>query len=502
MARIGGIRDQKWACRTGHRARLELKETRVLRITIRSVIFAAILAAALAAPAAAAAESPSFPVSYSIPHAVAAGAQSATDGPLGANDWSCRPTREHPYPVVLVHGLFLDQVINWDTMSPLLTDNRFCVFALTYGLDGGESIVGGVTAMEQSATQLDAFVRKVLAVTRASKVDLVGHSEGTVMPRYWMEFLGGASLVSRYVMFTPIWHGTNLAGIGTVETLADQLNASLSPTVAGLFGTLTTCVACGELINTSSFIENLNAHGMALPGVVYTDVMTKYDELVAPYTSGYLNAPNVTNIVLQDQCPQDLSEHLTVGYDPTAAQDMLNALDPAHARAVPCVPVLPLVGAPAPPSGVGLSGYAPAPAPPTSRSCPSATGLLSGTALGPLELGETRAQARRSLPRTSQHGRRQIDSFCLTHGGIRAGYRADRLVFAITANHHYKLGRIRIGQRWSKTTDGARIGTTACYLLRGVAANGVVRVAGGRVREIGIVDKRLTATRQLLTIVC
>ncbi len=38
--------------------------------------------------------------------------------------------------------------------------------------------------MERSAPQLAAFVDKVLAATGASKVDLVGHSEGTVMPRY------------------------------------------------------------------------------------------------------------------------------------------------------------------------------------------------------------------------------------------------------------------------------------------------------------------------------
>jgi triacylglycerol lipase len=94
---------------------------------------------------------------------------------------------------------------------------------------------------------------------------------------------------------------------------------------------------------------------MALPGVTYTDIVTEYDELVVPYTSGILNAPNVTNFTLQDQCPTDFSDHLTVPDDPTAAQDVLNALDPARAKPVPCTLVLPGVGAPVPPSTVGLA---------------------------------------------------------------------------------------------------------------------------------------------------
>lgn len=116
--------------------------------------------------------------------------------------------------------------------------------------------------MEQSSQELGAFVDQVLAATGKSKVDLVGHSEGTVMPRYWMEFDGGAAKV---------------------------------------------------------------------------------------------DAPNVTNDVLQDQCSLDFSEHAGVAYDPTAAQDILNALDPAHARSVPCMPVLPALGALYAPSGAGLS---------------------------------------------------------------------------------------------------------------------------------------------------
>ncbi|HEX3604669.1 MAG TPA: lipase, partial [Candidatus Dormibacteraeota bacterium] len=58
------------------------------------------------------------------------------------------------------------------------------------------------------------------------------------------------------------------------------------------------------------------------------------DEAVVPYTSG--NLPGVTNIVVQDQCPNDVSEHGAMAYDPVVLQDVLNALDPARAAAVTC----------------------------------------------------------------------------------------------------------------------------------------------------------------------
>jgi triacylglycerol lipase len=294
-----------------------------------------------------------YPVTYSFPHAVLSAAQSVTDGPLGANNWSCKPTKAHPYPVVLVHGLIADEVDNWDTMSPLLADNGFCVFALTYGTDPGEAYFGGLTDIAQSAAQLGTFVGKVLAATGAKKIDIVGHSEGTVMPRYWMEFLGGAKLVSRYVMIAPLWHGTNLAGLASLANLASTFDPSATSSVLSLVGNLTTCASCTEFLTGSSFMNKLNTE-FALPGVTYTDIMTKYDELVEPYTSGDLQAPHVTNIVVQNQCPEDLSEHLTVAYDPVVAQDMLNGLDPSLAKPVPCVLVLPGVGAPFPPSTVGL----------------------------------------------------------------------------------------------------------------------------------------------------
>jgi hypothetical protein len=234
---------------------------------------------------------------------------------------------------------------NWNTISPLLANNGYCVFALTYGRIAGDCCFGGVMKMEDSSAELAAFVDKVLAATGASKVDLVGHSEGTVMPQYYLKFRGGAAKVAKYVAITPLYHGTTLQGVGTfIGTLEKAFGQYAAPFEKGF---ATFCGSCEEFLAGSEFYQHLYADGVyAVPGVQYTTIMTKYDELVTPYTSGRIDAPNVHNIVVQDQCKLDFSEHLSIVFDPTTGADVLNALDPAHPRPVPCRLVLPVYGAP------------------------------------------------------------------------------------------------------------------------------------------------------------
>jgi triacylglycerol esterase/lipase EstA (alpha/beta hydrolase family) len=270
----------------------------------------------------------------------ARGESSLSNPPPGANNWACVPSAAHPDPVVLVHGLGATMSENWFRLSSILTADGYCVFALTYGLDPGETFVGGVIRMEDSAPELAAFVDRVLAATGASKVDIVGHSEGTVMPRYYLKHLGGDAKVNRFVALTPLYQGTTLDGIGPLISVAETFPGAAG--VEAVFDRF--CGSCREFLQGSSFLDDLNQGGGAVAGVTYTNVMSRYDELVTPYTSGYLNAPGATNIVLQDQCRLDFAEHVAVAFDPVAAQDVLNALDPVHAKPVPCTLVLPFVG--------------------------------------------------------------------------------------------------------------------------------------------------------------
>lgn len=302
-----------------------------------ALLAAAILAGgALAGGSSVGAATGQLPVPYDfLPSAITGGATLA-DGPPGSNDWSCRPSSAHPNPVVLVHGFLGNGNTNWQTYGPLLHNNGYCSFAITYGVLPGAplplSLFGGITSIEGSAQQLANFVDKVLAVTGAHKVDIVGHSEGTVVPDYYAKFLGGAEKIDKYVSLAPLWHGTDPTGLSSLKLLSPPSAATAPP---GL--------AFEEMSPGTAFIAKLRSGGTpVVAGITYTNIVTRYDELVRPYTSGI--EAGMKNIVVQDQCSLDFTEHFEIAADPVASVDVLNALDPAHPRAVPCRLVLPFVG--------------------------------------------------------------------------------------------------------------------------------------------------------------
>jgi triacylglycerol lipase len=305
------------------------------RTAVVAFVLALLTFGLVSAPAQAAAR----PVPYGYDAFSAAALAQLTapySAPPGANNWSCRPSSAHPNPVVLAHGASANMTVNWVTVAPLLANNGYCVFALTYGVPAGTPFpvdqIGGRNPMEQSAAQLGAFVDRVLAATGAARVDIVGHSEGSLMPNYYVKFLGGAPKVDHYVGLTPLWQGTNVAGLATLVGLGRLLG------LGGIIDLITDPVfaSAPQFLAGSDFIRKMNEGPVAVPGVTYTMVMTRYDEAVVPYTSGILHAPNATNVVLQDLCPQDFAGHGMVGFDPNATQVVLNALDPAHARPVRC----------------------------------------------------------------------------------------------------------------------------------------------------------------------
>lgn len=300
-----------------------------------AVLVCLVALVATAAPATAA-EKP-LKVSYNFLAGVVAAGYPFDADPPGANDWSCKPSAAHPRPVVLVHGTAGNKNTNWRTYAPLLRNNGYCVYSFTYGVASPGPFInqlGGMTDIRRSARTMKTFVHRVLASTGARKVDVIGHSQGTILPEYYAKFLGGRKKIRNYVSLAPIWHGTQVAGLGQLAKVFGV------PETAFPF-----CNACLQMGTGSDFMSQVREGGVKLKGIRYTNIMTKYDQIVVPYTSGY--EPGMRNFVVQDLCPADLAEHFEIASDPVATVIVLNTLDRKRKQKVPCMPVLPFVGPPA-----------------------------------------------------------------------------------------------------------------------------------------------------------
>ncbi|MEV2217549.1 alpha/beta fold hydrolase [Streptomyces sp. NPDC050997] len=258
---------------------------------------------------------------------VPATAQAADAPSTGWNDYSCEPSAAHPRPVVLVHGTFANSVDNWLGLAPYLENRGYCVFSFDYGGLSGVPLFYGLAPIDKSAEQLKAYVDRVLAATGAAETDLVGHSQGGMMPRHYLKFLGGAAKVNALVGIAPSNHGTTLSGL-----------TELLPYFPGIADLLTTNTpALADQVTGSAFLTRLNEGGDTVPGVRYTVLASKYDEVVTPYRSQFLSGSGVHNVLLQDLCPVDLSEHVAIGlFDRIAFHEVANALDPAHAKPTTC----------------------------------------------------------------------------------------------------------------------------------------------------------------------
>lgn len=323
-----------------------------LRDLAVSAIAVLALGAALAAPAEAANPLPR-PIKLgtiggdnSFPAALATSIISPAKNPSGANDWSCKPSAQHPRPVVLVHGTVENAYDNWNGLAPIIKHQGYCVFALNFGNTTGIAFLNGTGDMIANAREIAPFVDRVLASTGAAKVDLVGHSQGGALARYYTNLLGGSSKVTNVIGLAPSNHPTTLSGI----TELGKTIGLFTPAMQGL--DLFQLPALRQQADQSPdpqapFYRNVNDNGETVPGISYTNIITRNDEVVTPYTQGRITAgpgATVRNITIQDVCAIDQSEHLSLPYSKNVAQIVLNTLDPNDVRPVLCYAQAPIFG--------------------------------------------------------------------------------------------------------------------------------------------------------------
>lgn len=254
----------------------------------------------------------------------------------GYNDPACRASVDHPNPVVLLHGLGAPPGSNFSYLGPELAADGYCAFAIDYGSTAPINFPGGFAPMDDSAAQIRAFIADVRMITGAVEVDLVGHSEGGLHSLYVPKKFALGDEIGRVVALAPPTHGTDGSGLLTIARSPGV--AGLATTITDLFG----CTACEEIAISEDFIEKLNDGPITVSGIDYTIIASRYDFVVTPTETAFVDEPGVTNLVVQDTCPSDPVGHAGLAFDPSVRDMITNALDPDHAGPVGCRYGLPL----------------------------------------------------------------------------------------------------------------------------------------------------------------
>ncbi|WP_330335420.1 alpha/beta fold hydrolase (plasmid) [Streptomyces sp. NBC_00536] len=263
--------------------------------------------------------------------ATAAPAQAAApsaSASAGINDFSCRPSSAHPEPVVLLHGTFATWYEDLNYLQADLAARGYCTFALTYGAYDGFPLVGGLKPVAVSNLEIKEYVERVRAATGAAKVSVVGHSEGGLQALYLAKMQGIQSHIKAVVAIAPPTHGTDAARL---VDLGDKVLGR--GTLDHIAATLGIPVLSDEFPGGPAIVA-LNDGPVAQPGIAYTVISSRYDELVTPTETAFVREPGVDNRYVQDSCPLDPVGHIGEAYDLNVWHLVRNALDPSRATPI------------------------------------------------------------------------------------------------------------------------------------------------------------------------
>lgn len=135
-----------------------------------------------------------------------------------------------PRPIIVVHGYAMNRA-------------NFFVLARRLGAAGLGPVLGfeywSLGRTRSAALRLAEYVEEVRAATGADTVDLIGHSMGGVVARYYVTLLGGDGKVANLVTLGSPHAGTDVSAIGlgapakelfANSTLIQRLEAAPRPT--------------------------------------------------------------------------------------------------------------------------------------------------------------------------------------------------------------------------------------------------------------------------------
>lgn len=233
-------------------------------------------------------------------------------------------------PVLLVHGTFTngDENHRW-ALAEALADAGFSPCWVTYpnrGLDD----------MQVSAEYVARAIER-LAAAAGRQVDVLGHSQGALLPRWAVRF----------------WPTGSRANVDDLVLLAGPHHGTEAIRGYGAFGDEGRCQpwlctgAFWQFDPASAFIGALNAPQETFEEHDVTTIYTELDELVRPVESAALSdpdpsTPNVVNVKVQDVCPARPVDHAGLFIDHVMFRLAVHALategptDPSIIGALDC----------------------------------------------------------------------------------------------------------------------------------------------------------------------
>jgi triacylglycerol esterase/lipase EstA (alpha/beta hydrolase family) len=179
---------------------------------------------------------------------------------------------------------------------------RWC--AITLPFDGTGDI--------QVAGEYVVPARRTMSKESGREVDVVGWSQGGMVPRWALRFWPDTrKVVDDLVGLSPSNHGT---------VLSDVTCGNCNP-------------AFHQQASQAQFLRALNSGAETCRGVDYTVAYTRLDEVVVPNTGPAPSSAlrtgegRIANIALQDVCPTNAADHFAIGsYDAVGFAIVADAL--------------------------------------------------------------------------------------------------------------------------------------------------------------------------------
>lgn len=220
-------------------------------------------------------------------------------------------------------------------MQSWLQSQGYCTYSLTYGAYDGFPEVGGLKHIADSAPEIATYIKEVVQKTGNSQVDLIGHSEGAFQTLYVAKFEGVSHIIDKIVSIAPPTHGTDFGGLYNAALAFGEASGTGVKDALKKAG----CGACSDLVSGGVAIERLNdGKAIVQPGNSVTIIASKFDEMVTPTQTSFVQEAGVRNLYIQDICPLDATGHIGEAYDVNVWQIVKNVLDSTPDHKFACIP--------------------------------------------------------------------------------------------------------------------------------------------------------------------